>query len=189
MSQYLKPQSPLYNEGHDEFIYPITTASQVIDEETGHRLDVEGVFKRDVLTLEEMSAVTGSLDDYAASASSLHRLNTAMVTPLVQVDISKLPNCQSGYMYWTRIGNLVIGAYNNMKFSDASSALVEHAAALSTLGMPGNAILGYGNPGLNSGVLTTECWITGQNMYFRTLRNDRNGYGVFFYITDDPWNI
>lgn len=71
MSDYIKPQAPLYNEGHDEYVYPLTTASQVIDEETGHRLDVEGVFKRDILTLEEMQAVTGDLSKYAASAKSL----------------------------------------------------------------------------------------------------------------------
>lgn len=75
MSTYVKPQQPLYKKGTDEYIFPITTASQVVDEVTNNRLNAEAIFKRDVLTLEEMAASTENLDRKCASASSLTKLN------------------------------------------------------------------------------------------------------------------
>ena len=67
MSNYLKPQSPIYNESTDSYIYPLTTSDQVIMPD-GKRLDKDGL--ESMITPEGIGAMSMELLWENASPSS-----------------------------------------------------------------------------------------------------------------------
>ena len=62
MSNFIKPQSPIYNESTDTYIYPLTTSDQVIMPD-GTRLDADNIGRMNMELLWENAS---SNSDFAA---------------------------------------------------------------------------------------------------------------------------
>lgn len=116
MSNYYKPQEPL--QVGEDFIYPLSTTSQIIDEASGHRLDAEGIYKRDALSLEEIAAST-NLEGKVASAEATKELNQTLANnTLIQPEVNTT-NVSSFVGGYCTIGKIVIV---NMRFTYIGNA-------------------------------------------------------------------
>lgn len=111
MSTYLKPQSPLYNQPIDSYIYPLTTVDQVIMED-GTRLSAK---LSNIVNKAETAMYTGVFVANGWSGTSSPYTQTLTIpgmlvsdNPFADVNLEDVSDAQGAIDGWALIGRVAV---------------------------------------------------------------------------------
>ena len=126
MSNYLKPQSPIYNKGNDSYIYPLTTSDQVIMP-NGRRLDKEGL--ESMVTPEGIGAMSMELLwENASPDSSMANGTTITGLPLSNYDMyAILFKYLSGQPFYLPLHVMSCGLHCYANYAGSSGQVVSRS--------------------------------------------------------------
>ena len=120
MSQYVKPQSPLYHKTEDAYFYPLTTADQVIMEDGG-RLNVKlDVLSENIENIATTETFKGTLlaNNWSSSAPFTQTVNIPGLLssdyPFVDIDLSEVADAQSVIEGWNNVGRVTVDSDNTV---------------------------------------------------------------------------
>lgn len=114
MSNYIKPQSPLYNEAVDTYIYPLTTVDQIVLS-NGERLN-ESCFGKGI---ELNYSIVGGLEEPSNPTENMIWVQTdTIITDWV---FSKNEPAAAEGLVWFTIGNSGNAAFHELKINNRKS--------------------------------------------------------------------